>query len=76
MSYQFPPDVDEQVKKQMATGEYASEDDVLREALRTLNQQRNDWEAIQAGLKTLDDGNTGVSLDDAFRQVRERNNIA
>jgi Arc/MetJ-type ribon-helix-helix transcriptional regulator len=33
MAYQFPPDVDKLVRDHMATGGYASEDDVLREAL-------------------------------------------
>ncbi|MCA9211868.1 MAG: type II toxin-antitoxin system ParD family antitoxin [Planctomycetales bacterium] len=76
MSYQFPPDLEELIRKQMATGEYGSEDDVLREALRSLDIQRDDWDAIQAALKTLDAGETGVSLDDAFRQVRDRNGVA
>ncbi len=75
MSYQFPPDVDELVRKQMETGDYGTEDDVLREALRSLSEQRDDWAAIQEGFKTLDDDHPGVSLDEAFRQVRERNNV-
>ena len=75
MSYQFPPDVDELVRKQMETGDYGAEDDVLREALRSLSERRDDWAAIQEGLKTLDEGHSGVSLDEAFRQVRERNNV-
>jgi Arc/MetJ-type ribon-helix-helix transcriptional regulator len=66
MAYQSPPDVDELVREQMATGDFGTEDDVLREALRSLAEQRDDWNAIQVGLKTLDEGNPGVSLDEAF----------
>lgn len=76
MSYQFPPDLDELIRKQMATGDYSTEDDVLRDALRSLAGQREEWNAIQEGLKTLDDGHPGVSLDEAFRQVREINDVS
>lgn len=37
--YQFPPDVYEEVKLRMASGQYASEDDVLRDALEALKLQ-------------------------------------
>jgi putative addiction module CopG family antidote len=76
MAYQFPPDLHELIQKQMATGEYGTEDDVLRDALRSLSDQRAEWNAIQVGLQTLDDGNSGVSLDEAFRYVRQNNNIS
>jgi len=38
MAYQFPPDVDHLVKAHLASGVYASEDEVLRDALRALGQ--------------------------------------
>jgi Arc/MetJ-type ribon-helix-helix transcriptional regulator len=38
MAYLFPPDVEKLVEAQMAGGGYASEDDVLREALKVLEQ--------------------------------------
>jgi hypothetical protein len=38
MSYQFPPDVDQLLKERMASGAYTSEDDVLRDALRALDE--------------------------------------
>ena len=75
MTYQFPPDLDELIQKQMATGEYHNEDELLRDALRSLETQRTEWHAIKEGLRTLDAGNQGVSLDEAFRQIRERNGI-
>lgn len=56
MSYLFPPDVEELVKEQMAAGEYASEDDVLRDALRALAASREDLAAIQAGIDDMEAG--------------------
>lgn len=38
MAYQFPPDLDKLVKEQMTARGYASEGDVLRDALDTLGQ--------------------------------------
>jgi Arc/MetJ-type ribon-helix-helix transcriptional regulator len=38
MSYQFPADVEKLVRDHMAAGGYASEDEVLREALRLFGQ--------------------------------------
>ena len=38
MAYQFPPDVEKLVREQMTAGGYASEDDVLRDALAALGQ--------------------------------------
>lgn len=76
MTDRFPDDVDDLIKKQLATGHYASADEVLRDALHALDSQIDDWKAIEAGLKTLDDGVRGISLDGAFRLVRKRNNVA
>ncbi|MCE9557000.1 MAG: hypothetical protein K8T91_26945 [Planctomycetes bacterium] len=36
MVYRFPPDVEQQIKERLASGRYANEDDVLREALEAL----------------------------------------
>jgi len=72
MTYQFPPDVDELVQKHLATGQYVSEDEVLRDALQTLDAERQEWVAIQEGLATLEQGHEGVSLQEAFDAVRAK----
>ena len=36
MTYRFPGDIAKLLREQMATGRYACEDDILREALRAL----------------------------------------
>jgi antitoxin ParD1/3/4 len=40
MAYQFPPDVEKLLQEQMAVGDYRSEDDVLRDALKALYERR------------------------------------
>ena len=74
MPYEFPPQVDELLQRQLETGEYASEDEVLVAALEALQSQTDDWQAVREALDTLDAGNPGVSLDDAVAEIRRRNN--
>ncbi len=40
MAHQFPPDVEERIKAQLATGLYESADDVIRDALQALDSYR------------------------------------
>jgi Arc/MetJ-type ribon-helix-helix transcriptional regulator len=42
VTYQFPADLDELIKQRMALGIYASEDDVLRDALSALEQREQE----------------------------------
>ena len=56
MSYNLPPDVQDQIRQQIATGQYNSEDDVLRAALRALAFRRDELAAIQAGLDDVEAG--------------------
>lgn len=72
MQYTFPPDVDQLVRSSMATGNYRSEDEVLREALLLLAEQEEDLVAIRESLSALAAGDTGLGLEDAFREVRRR----
>ena len=75
MAYQFPPELAELVEKHLTTGEYSSEDEVLLDAMRSLESQRDDWAAIEESLTTLEQGDQGVSLDEAFDTIRKRHNI-
>ena len=40
MRYEFPADVQQRVLEQMSTGNYSSEDELLRDALRALEEER------------------------------------
>ena len=67
--YEFPPSVDNLLQKQLATGEYGSTKEVLIAALESLEPQNTDWEAVKESLDTLDAGEAGVSIDEAFDET-------
>ena len=72
MLYSFPPDVQQLVRERMATGQYASEDDLLREALQALSAEEEDLRAIQEAVAELQAGDEGTPLDEAFASIRSR----
>jgi len=73
--YEFPASVSELIEKQLATGRYQSEDEVLEAALQRLDDESDDWPAVKMALEALDAGDNGVSLDDAFQEVRLRHSL-
>jgi len=56
MQYEVPPDVDQQIRQHVATGQYASEAEVLREAMRALESRDQEIAAIQAGIDDMEAG--------------------
>ena len=72
MSYAFPPDVDRLVRTRMATGNYRSEDDLLRHALEALADQEDDAAAVEEALAELAGGDPGLPLEEAFRETLRR----
>ncbi len=50
MQFRLPPDIEAQIKDRLATGHYANEEEVLREALRALKCQDNDVTAIRVAI--------------------------
>ena len=74
MSYPFPPDVAALIRQQMATGRFASEDQVLREALERLNnddrEEEEDVQAVLEAIEELEQGDEGMELDEAFEEIR------
>ena len=74
MAYQFPLDVDQQVKQRLATGQYSSEDEVLRDALRALRWCDEEAAAIQEGIDDMEAGRTRP-LRQFDEEFRERKNI-
>ena len=65
----FPPDVDSRVKRQLATGSYRPEDDVLWAAMAALEHEHDDLEAIQSGIADMEAGRFRPfsEIDAAFR---------
>ena len=74
MAYQIPPDVDAGIREEMLSGRYASQDEVLRQALRALRFQNKEIMAIREGIADMEAGRT-MRLRDFDRDFRERNNI-
>jgi len=56
MSYVFPPEIERLVREELATGVYASEDEVLLEAMRALHEQDETIAGIQEGLADVKAG--------------------
>jgi len=69
MSYVIPPDVHDQIRQQIATGHYASEDEVLRAALRALTFRNEELAAIEAGIEDVDAGRVR-SFEDVDPEIR------
>ncbi|GAB4137192.1 MAG: hypothetical protein Tsb009_04640 [Planctomycetaceae bacterium] len=70
MPYPFPADVQQKVAEQIASGRYSSEDDVIRDALRALTAEAEDFLAVQEAIAEWQAGDQGTPLEEAFEQVR------
>ena len=75
MAYQFSPDVEELVRDRMASGNYESEEDVLRDALEALRLEDEELRAIEEALDDVENGDQGIPLDEAFASLRAKFNI-
>jgi putative addiction module CopG family antidote len=76
MSYPFPPDLQTLVGEQMASGKYASEDELLLSALRALAEEEQDLDAVRESLDEWRAGDPGILLEDAFDAIRGRHGLA
>ena len=74
MNYQLPPDVDEQIKRGMASGRYSSEEDMIRQAFDALKWREDEVAAIQQGIEDMEAGRV-KPLRDFDREFRGRHNI-
>ena len=70
MPYRFPPDVKRLVAERMAAGKYVSEDDLLRDALRSLAEEQEDLRAVTDAVAELRAGDEGTPLREAFASIR------
>lgn len=72
MTEPLSPAVEQLIQAQMASGHYASEEELLLTALRALEESEAELSAVQAGLDSVDRGDAGVSLDEAFEKLRRK----
>jgi len=74
MSYQFPPELDQLVKRQLASGGFDDEDAVLIAAMRSLEQRQADLAAIREGIDDMEAGRVRP-LREFDADFRTRKNI-
>jgi putative addiction module CopG family antidote len=67
----IPLDIQDLIAAQLATGRYRNEDEVLREALRALQELSDDGAAVQEAIDAWRAGDDGLALDQAFDLVRK-----
>lgn len=78
MLNKLPPDVYAQIKQRMASGNYTSEADVLRQAMRALRVHDQELAAIQMGIDDMESGrvrafedvDTEICQDSGFSRDR------
>ena len=75
MTYSFPSDLAHWVKARMATGRYACEDDLLREAKEALESQEHVLDDIRQGFEDLEAGRYRP-LREIDAEFRKKHNIA
>lgn len=75
MSYRLSPALEQLVQERMASGRYESEEDLLRDALRALDEQDGDLAAIQEAIDGLEAGDEGIPAEVVFEELRAKYNI-
>ena len=71
MAFPFPPDLQEFVRKRLASGEYASEEEILRNAFQALAEEEEDLDGVREALTEWQAGDSGIPLEDAVKTIRK-----
>jgi Arc/MetJ-type ribon-helix-helix transcriptional regulator len=72
VQHQFSPDLEDRIHAKMASGQYASEDDLFRTALDTLDSVETEARGLQAAIDAVKGGDAPVALDAAFSALRQK----
>jgi len=75
MAHQYSPAVEQLIRDKMASGRYASEEELLVEALQSLAESDEELRAVEKGLASLDRGDEGVPLEEAFDNLRQKHRV-
>lgn len=75
MTFPFPADLLEFVRDRMASGKYASEEELLRDAFQALAEEEEDVTAVREAVAQWQAGDPGVPLDEAVETVRRKHGI-
>ena len=72
MSYEFPPEIQNLINQNMASGAYSSENHVLQTALHVLSDYHATIADIRQGISEFEDGKAeplAQAMDDIRRQL-------
>jgi putative addiction module CopG family antidote len=75
MSVDLAPDIWNEIQRQLATGTYASHDEVLREALAALRSRETEVLAIQQGIDDME-ARRVTPIRDFDLEFRQRNGLS
>jgi putative addiction module CopG family antidote len=70
MTQPISADLKALIDERLATGSYASQEELLRDALRALAEEEEDLRAVKEAVAEMMVGDAGVTLDEAFASVR------
>lgn len=70
MIRKIPDDVQADIDARVASGQYADEEAVLREAMASLRDFDEDVAKVQEAIDNWQAGDEGMPVDDAFEMVR------
>jgi Arc/MetJ-type ribon-helix-helix transcriptional regulator len=80
MAYQFPPDIKKSIQSRIDSGDYQSEEDVLRTAMQLLEQREKDFLQTwnENNQTAIEQSQQGLSkpLDDEAVLARMRSRLA
>jgi Arc/MetJ-type ribon-helix-helix transcriptional regulator len=75
MATHLPLDIQQLVNDHLASGMFASTDDVLRKALHVLAEQRSTYDDLSASVDDIEAGRL-TPLDEAVAEIRRRHGWA
>ena len=75
MPHRFSPALEQLIRAQMASGGYPSEESLLTDALAALAAEGKELSALQEGLDSLDEGEPGTPVEQAFSHLRARHGL-
>jgi putative addiction module CopG family antidote len=74
MSVEIAPDIWTEIQRQVATGSYASPDEVLRDALAALRSREEEVSAIREGIEDMEAGRM-MPIRNFDVEFRQRNGL-
>ena len=70
MIRKIPDDIQAAIDAKVASGQYADEETVLREAMASLSEFDEDVAKVQQAIDHWQSGDEGMAVDEAFQMVR------